>query len=293
MQGLRPARAPAGAGSTVVNHEPGTEHHPVGGPHRLDGLGAGRGLLGQQVHLDAPGPRSWRRPPARAAVRSASGRQGPALAQRPRCRAAPRPSAAPGHGRRAAGPPSPARPPGRRAAATGRRSAGCRASGCPADHALWNRCCSTSRHSRPHSPSSHSADRAIRRSPGGSTPNSRAQPARGTAVVGHRHDGRQLVGEVAQRLQGGGQPVAPAQGHDRGRALIPAPGPGARWSACAPGGACQQPPPAPRSSPPSGACRRCSRPRGWRSACPPAGTRRAPVRAVFDVAVAGTLSAPS
>ena len=43
-----------------------------------------------------------------------------------------------------------------------------------------------------------------------------AQPAAGPAVVRHGDHGRQPVGDPAQGLQRGGQPVTPAQGHDRG-----------------------------------------------------------------------------
>ncbi len=76
------------------------------------------------------------------------------------------------------------------------------------------RCCMTSRHVLPHSPSSHRADNAIRRSPGGSTPELATQPSARPAVVGDRDHGRQPVRQVAQRREGRVQPVPAAERDD-------------------------------------------------------------------------------
>ena len=210
--------------------------------------------------------------------RSRRASPGRARSRRPRSPAAPRPSAAPGPRRRAAGRPCPARPPGRRAAPRARRSAGCRWRGRPAVRRSSKRYCSTSAQVRPDSSSPQSAARAIRRSPGRQAVELVPEPAGGTAVVGHRDDRGELVGDPAQRGQRGGQAVAAAEG-DHPRAAGPE-----RWRR--PAGAAHSRPrsrcstvvgdpgrsqPAartPRPSPCCGACRRCSRSRWWRTACP-------------------------
>ena len=155
-----------------------------------------------------------------------------------------------------------------------------------------NRYCRTSAHVRPDSSSPQSAARAIRRSPGGRQPSSCAQPAGRTAVVGDGHDRGEPVGHAAQGRERGGQAVPAAERH-HGRAhvdhrpplqpdgrprlaggLIRARGPGAgRWSAARRPAADGR---APRRSRCCGACRRCSRCRWWRTACPPAGSRTRP-----------------
>ena len=66
----------------------------------------------------------------------------------------------------------------------------------------------------PHSLSLHSAASAIRRSPGGQHPELVAQPAARAPVVGDGDDGGDLVGDVAQRGERGGQAVAAAEGGD-------------------------------------------------------------------------------
>ena len=122
-----------------------------------------------------------------------------------------------------------------------------------------------------------SAASAIRRSPGGRTRQLAAQPAAGAAVVGDRHDGGQLGGDLAQR--------APAPPRARGRRRGRPPGaaaaagrghsrPRSRWRR--PRRRRPRRPAAGRAPRPSrrcGACRRCSRPRGSGSACPRGGSR--------------------
>ena len=130
------------------------------------------------------------------------------------------------------------------------------------------RCWSTRAQVSPHWSSPHSAASAIRRSPGGSTPNSPRSRPRRPAVVGDRDDRGQLVdGEVvdqpAQRRQRGVQAVAAAERHHRLCAVAPhvTPGPG---RGAPPGPRARGRPAAGRSPPTSrrcGACRRCSRSR--------------------------------
>ena len=104
-----------------------------------------------------------------------------------------------------------------------------------------------------------------------------AQPAGGAAVVGHRDDRGQPVGDPPQSAERRGQAVPAAERDDRGQCtaeaggtprqpapvravLTPGPGPGAApWSAGRRRGAGGR---TPRPSPCCGACRRCSR---WRS----------------------------
>ena len=258
------------------------EHDPVGRHDRRHGLGAGRRRLGQQRHAADP---AGRRGDGDLAAHGAqrAGSAGPVRRLGLDRRAVRRTSAAPGPARRAAGP-TQSRPATGVAEQLPQRDDQQVADGVPVQRArrCANRCWSTSRQVRPHSSSPHSAASAIRRSPGGSTPELASQPAARAAVVGDGHDGGGLVGDLAQRRERGGEPVAAAERDDARKssgsvvavpsAVTRAPGRGATTVASTPCVA-QPAPPAPRPSPRCGACRRCSRPRSSRSACPRAGSR--------------------
>ena len=158
-------------GITLVNHEPGPSTTQSAAADRLDGLGAGRRVLGHERDADDPAGRGRDRD--LAADRRSSAPSGRPSTTRLDVQRHDATSAAPGPARRAAGPPSPGPRPSRRAAPTARRSAGCRRRARAGRPSLRNRCWRTSLQVRPHSSSPHSAASAIRRSPGGSTPSSR------------------------------------------------------------------------------------------------------------------------
>ena len=253
----------------------GAEHDPVGG---ADGGHAGshaRRILRQQPDADDPPRRRRDRHLAADDGDLGRVRRGRCPRPSPRCREARPPSAAPGRARRAAGPPSPAPEtvsPSRSQSVTMSRLPRAWLCSVPA---LANRCCSTSRHSRPHSPSSHSADSAIRRSPGGSTPSSRRSrpdepPSSATVTTAVSRSVRwRSAASDADR------PWPPPRATTAGPAgtvtVTPGRGRGAGWWPRCRGRAASRR--TPRPWPPSGACRRCSRSRSWRSACSPARSR--------------------
>ncbi len=171
------ATAPSRCGSTEVNHDPGPNTTQSASRTAVDRLGHGRRVGGQQRDRPHPARRDRDRglPAHRGDARRA--RPGRARPRRRRCPAAPPPSAAPARSPAAAGRPSPGPRPGRRAGPTARRSAGCPGSGRPGRRRRRSGAARPGPRSCPSSSSPHSAARAIRRSPGGSTPNSsRSRP---------------------------------------------------------------------------------------------------------------------
>ena len=147
---------------------------------------------------------------------------------------------------------------------------------------LRKRCCTTRLQVWPHSSSPHSAASAIRRSPGGSTPSSRRSrpldpPSSATVTTAVRRSvtRRSADSDAARPCP---PPSATTAGPRPPHALPDGP------CSLAPevavddrgvdAGVGQPPRAAPRPSRPSGACRRCSRRRSSRTACPRAGSRR-------------------
>ena len=253
-----------------MNQEPGPEHDPVGrrgSPRPPPGRPAGRPASRRDrrctcrrwsAHLDLAADRGRR---ASGSAGSSAAHLGRDVQRRQRHRQHP------AAGRRAAGRPSRGRRRGRRAAPTARRSAGCRPRGRAARPRRRTGAGAPAPRCWPQSSSPHSAASAIRRSPGGRTPNSpRSRPdeppssATVTTAVRSSTSGR----TAAQRRQRRGQPVPAAEGDDRGSVagacghVTPGPGRGGwRWRRSP--RVAQPARRSPRSSRRCGACRRCSR----------------------------------
>ena len=165
----------------------------------------------------------------------------------------------------AAHPPCRARRPGRAGVPTAPRSAGCRRRGRASRRCRANRCCSTRAQVSPHSSSPQRAARAIRRSPGGSTPNSSRsrpdEPPSSATVTTAVSVGRDAGAAPTERRV---QPVAATERDD---AVARAPSGSlpaevaVQHLACVEAGLAQAAGRSPRSSRRCGACRRCSR---WR-----------------------------
>ena len=221
-----------------MNHEPGPEHHPVGVADRRrppPGRPAGRPGRARPTTTSPVGGRDLdlaadRRDRASGSAGSSPRTVGGDVQRRQRHRQHP-----------ALGAEQPADPVealrrGRRAAPRARRSAGCRRRGRASRPRRRTGAGATCAQVRPHSSSPHSAASAIRRSPGGSTPNSpRSRPDEPplSATVTTAVERRRI--DVAQRRQRGGRPWPPPRATTGRRRSPPArhahSRPRSRWTA--------------------------------------------------------------
>ena len=220
----RPGRGPAGAGCTLVNHEPGPRTTQSASIDRRDRLRAGRRVVRDRAGRRRPGPASWPPRPGRAPVRPSLGSAGSSpttvgldVERHGGHRQHPAPGA------EQPGRPSRGRRPGRRAAPTGRRSAGCRPRGRPASPSPANRCCSRSAPGA--APLVVAAQRGQRHPQVTRRQHAElgAQPAAGAAVVGDRHHRGELGRSTQpQRGQRRGQPVPAAERDTHARIAVTA-----------------------------------------------------------------------